>query len=971
MTDFEGKNLESELAALPQPLRSQVQAQWDEFRSRIASLPELVDDSACQNWLASLPRVWAASDFVARTCLAFPDVLTGLIQDGSLCRPRRTDEMAARVAIAVESVTDEVGIKKALRLLRRREMLRIAWRDLAGWADLTEVLTDLSAFAEACVDQSLMVLHGWAAARNGRPVTDNQQEASLIVLGMGKVGGEELNFSSDIDLIFAYTGEGETVGSRGLSNHEFFTRLARLLIDVLNDNTEDGFVFRVDMRLRPNGASGALVLSVDAMEQYYQAHGREWERYALIKARQIGGDRVAGTALLERIRPFVYRRYLDYGAIEAIRALKIMIERELLRKGIEDNIKLGPGGIREIEFIGQAFQLIRGGREPALRERRIRRVLELLSKRGDITPQAARELRDSYDFLRRTENRLQMAEDRQVHSLPQDDDARLRLALAMGYTQWSMFQAGLRRHMGKVHGYFEQVFVAPQQETLKDDRGLAAVWQETLDPQSAAQRLAQAGYQDADATIETLRALRHSRAYGELSAHGRERLDKLMPLLLAAAGLSTEPATTLNRLVTLIEAIARRSVYLALLIENPLALSQLVKLCAASAWIADWITQHPVLLDELIDPVSLYAPPPIDELRAELQMQLASLAADDLDRQMETLREFRHGHILRVAAADVGPGLSTEEASGHLADIADVVLEQVLALASSSLAARHGRPACRSGGEVSYPGFAVVAYGKLGSRELGYGSDLDLLFLHDACADQGMTDGASSISNEVFFARLGQRLIHVLTIRTPAGILYPVDMRLRPSGSSGLLVSTVDAFRDYQLTKAWTWEHQALVRARVVAGSAQIGRTFEAIRSELLCRGRDPEQLRQDIAQMRTRMRTAKAGASGKLFDLKQDPGGMIDIEFMVQYWILRHAREHPGLTGLRGNVRILEALADAGLLNATDARVLIEAYRRYLSLEHRLKLLERSALVAANELGRFPQEVTRIWRATIGTAAD
>jgi len=965
MVDFAPSVFDTALAALPEPLRLRVRAQWEDFRVHVLAPTDTAPDVAGR-WLASLPRVWAASDFVARACVAHPSALTELITGGELFRAYGTNELVERVAAAITTATDEAALKTALRRVRRREMLRIAWRDLAGWADLTEVMAELSAFAEACVDVTLQRLFAWSVARNGPPRTEDGQEASLVVLGMGKLGGEELNFSSDIDLIFAYTGDGEVAGAGAVSNHEFFARLGHSLIDAISDATEDGFVFRVDMRLRPNGVSGPLALSFDAIEQYYQAHGREWERYALIKARQVGGDRGAGATLLERLRPFVYRRYLDYGAIEAIRSLKLMIERELLRKGIEHNIKLGPGGIREIEFIGQAFQLIRGGREIALRERRIQRVLGALVKRGDLTPQAVTDLNAAYVFLRRAENRLQMAEDRQTHDLPEDDDGRLRLAMAMGFAEWKAFYADLRRHMRKVHGYFEQVFVAPQRER-DDDCSLAGVWLEILDRETSAQRLANAGFHDTAAILEVLRALRESRAYSALSAQGRERLDHLMPLLLGAAGLSPNPLTTLTRLVTLVEAVARRSVYLSLLIENPMALSQLVKLCAASAWIAEWISQHPILLDELIDPVSLYVPLSPAGLRAEIQTLLVPLAADDLEGQMEVLREFRHGHVLRVAAADVGPGLSAEEAGAHLADIAEAVLEQALVLANDGLVARHGRPLCRTAGAVADPGFAVVAYGKLGSRELGYGSDLDMIFLHDACDGEGMTDGVRTIANEVFFARLGQRLIHVITTRTPGGILYPVDMRLRPSGSSGLLVTNIDAFRAYQLNQAWTWEHQALVRARPVAGSVELGRAFEAVRAEVLCRPRDPVQLRGEVAEMRTRMRTAKATPTEHLFDLKQDPGGMIDIEFMVQYWVLRLAHDYPELIRHRDNVHVLEALASAGLVGAQDTEVLVGAYRRYLSVEHRLKLLERRALVALDELGDFPERVARIWRATIG----
>ncbi len=961
MAEFTPVSFEAGLATLPDPLARRVRAHWGDFCNNAPVLA-----GAEQDRLASLPRVWAASEFVARTCVANPAVLGELIAGGDLFRPYCSGELAGRVAAGTANAMDEPELKTALRRVRQREMLRIAWRDLAGWADLEEVMAELSGLAEACVDLALKRVFGWSVAQGGQPLEEAGKEASMVVLGMGKLGGEELNFSSDIDLIFAYTAEGSVAGPQMESNQEFFTRLGRSLIAVINDVTADGFVFRVDMRLRPNGASGPLALSFDALEQYYQAHGREWERYALIKARLVGGDRSAGKEILERLRPFVYRRYLDYGAIEAIRALKLMIERELLRKGVEHNIKLGPGGIREIEFIGQAFQLIRGGRETVLQERRIERVLDLLAEYGDLTPQSVADLHAAYRFLRRTENRLQMAEDRQSHSLPEDDDGRMVLAAAMGFPGWDSFYADLRRHMRKVHGYFDQVFVAPQGESSADEHGLASVWLETSDAESATQRLSHAGFRDPPAVFEILRALRQSRACNALSPQGRERLDRLVPLLLGAAALNPDSSTTLARLVTLVEAIAQRSVYLSLLVENPMALSQLVKLCAASAWIADWISQHPILLDELIDPVALYAPLSPATLRAELRGRIERIATDDLEGQMEVLREFRHGHVLRVAAADVGPGLTSEEVGAHLADIAELVLEQALALASDGLESRHGRPTCAAAGAPDHPGLVVIAYGKLGSRELGYGSDLDMIFLHDACSSQGVTDGTRTVANEVFFARVAQRLIHMITTRTPGGILYKVDMRLRPSGGSGLLVTSMDAFREYQLRKAWTWEHQALMRARSVAGRSELRLAFEKVRREVLCRQRDPAQLRRDIAEMRARMRTAKAGRSEPLFDLKQDPGGMIDIEFMVQYWVLWRAHDYPELIDHRDNVHVLKELTHAGLLDAQDATVLVGAYRRYLSVEHRLKLLERRALVAWDDLEGFPERVLRIWRSTI-----
>jgi glutamate-ammonia-ligase adenylyltransferase len=952
------------LGALPDGLHAPAQTHWSEIAPQIAGIPAVVQDI---RWVESAPRVLACSEFVARACATHPALLPGLVRSGDLLRVYAREELHRRVQTAVADCTDEAALKTALRALRQREMLRVAWRDLAGWANLEETLTTLSTLADACLAAALAKLWDWSCARDGVPREEESGEtARFVVLGMGKLGGEELNFSSDIDLIFAYSEEGET-DQRGLSNHEFFVRLGQKLNQTLNEATADGFVFRVDMRLRPNGASGPLALSFDAMEQYYQAHGRMWERYAFIKARVVAGDREAGAVLMQRLKPFVFRKYLDYTAVEEIRALKASIHRELLRKGIESNIKLGPGGIREVEFIGQAFQLIRGGRDSTLQQRRILPVLAHLAAEGDLTPQAGKELRAAYEFLRNTEHRLQMIHDQQTQVLPASDLDRLRVAVGMGFDDWAGFHAALKRHMQRVHEHFESVFAAPQGEAPpEEEKGLHAVWAGSLDAATASAVLQRAGFANAEAVLDLLKGLRASGAYSALSANGRERLDKLMPLLLGAAGLTHEPQTTLARLVAFVEAIGRRSVYLAMLVENPLAMSQLVKLCSASEWIARYLNQHPILLDELMDAVSLYAPLTREALVAELQSRLARLPVDDLEAQMEALREFRNGQVLRVAAADVGPGLTPEEVGRHLGHIAEVVVAQALTLAHDDLVLKHGRPTLVQDGKTITPGFAVIAYGKLGSLELGYTSDLDMIFLHGAEREGGMTDGARPIANEVFFARLGRRLIHVLTTRTGGGILYEVDTRLRPSGSSGMLVTNPVAFREYQESHAWVWEHQALIRARPIAGDPGLARVFEDVRAATLCRERDPETLRTEVAAMRARMREAQTPHDPGEINLKHDPGGMIDVEFMVQYAVLRWAHDHPELIRHRGNIPLLEALEARGLLDPAQAGLLRDAYRRYLGAEQRLKLMERQPLVAEQELGDFPEKVAALWREMI-----
>lgn len=941
------------LAAIPEALREVTQRHLD------ALAPILAPDTD-PRLRESLPRVLAASEFVARAFVSRPELLRELLASGDLLRACSTHELDAHLAHALDGVADEADLKRRLRLFRQREAVRIAFRDLAGFADLNEVVETMSALADACIARALAQLLDWAKQKVGTPTDEAGNESRFVVLGMGKLGGQELNFSSDVDLIFAYTDEGDTRGARTTSNHQFFVQLGQALINALADITADGFVFRVDMRLRPDGASGPLALCFDATEHYYQMHGRDWERYALIKARVVGGDVAAGEELLARLKPFVFRKYLDYGALNAIRDMKVMIEREMTRKGMQEHVKLGPGGIREIEFIGQALQLIRAGREPPLQCRSILGALERLAER-DYLPLAARdELAAAYVFLRNVEHRLQMVHDQQTHVLPQDEVEQTRLAFSMGHADWPAFFGELTRHRECVRRHFTETFVLPAVDGAKQpSTHLGAVWLGTTEAETAAKLLHQTGYADTAAAADVLNGYRESASCQALTAQGRERLDQLMPQIVLAAGAASEPNVTLARAVHVLESIGRRTNYFVMLAESPTALAQFVNLCGASEWIARWIARHPIVLDELLDPRALYELPDRETLAAELRMRMVSLPEEDVELQMEVLREFHHSHLLRVAAADIGPGLSPERVGQHLAHIADVVLDECLTAATRLVQLRHGAPRCRD----DAPGFAVIGYGKLGSVELGYASDLDMIFLYEGCED-GATDGRRSVPNEDYFARLGQRVIHLLTTRTPTGVLYDVDMRLRPSGQSGTLVTSLEAFRRYQLENAWTWEHQALVRARAIAGSATLKQAFAEVRREVLCRPRDADKLKHEVVEMRARMAIGHP-VPEHAFDLKHSRGGIVDIEFMVQYWALRWAPEYPALVHHTDNISILDALQAEGLLEAGRAEFLADAYRRYLSLEHRLKLAERGSVTDPATLGDLPAQVRQVWDQT------
>jgi glutamate-ammonia-ligase adenylyltransferase len=942
------------LDTLPETLQSGVAAALEQIE-RLPEQPQIA---------ASLPQVWACSEFVARTCGRSPALLADLTDSGDLERAYRNGELTDRLGRQLAAITDEADLHRVLRRFREREQVRIAWRDIAGWAELQETLRELSALADACIDGALQWLYERLTGQWGVPRDADGAQQRLVVLGMGKLGGEELNFSSDIDLIFAYPEAGETDAARPRSNEEFFIRLGQQLIAALDRQTPDGQVFRVDMRLRPYGGAGPLAMSFNGMELYYQAQGREWERYALIKARVVGGDREAGDELLRMLRPFVYRRYLDYGALEALREMKSLVAREVRRKGLEDNVKLGRGGIREVEFIAQAFQLIRGGQDRALQCRQLLPVLDYLTEHGLLPEHAGRELVEGYRFLRRTENRLQAMHDRQTHDLPADAIDRARLALAMGFDHWDGFCAALADRRRRIQGHFDQVFVAPQREgDASDEIGLDDVWQGTLDIEQADALLADCGFGAPARTRERLEALRDSRSTRALSASGRARLDRLMPLMVQAVAAQDQPDETLDRLLTLLEGIVRRTAYLALLVEHPMALSQLVQLAAGSPWVTRLLAKHPLLLDELLDPRTLYAPLRREGLAAELNQRLNSFDADDLDAQMEELRRFQQANTLRVAAADISGALPIMVVSDYLSDIAEVVLDAVLRLAWHHVTQRYGRPMGEMDGAASEQGFVILAYGKLGSLELGYGSDLDLVFVHEQTGGTLHTDGERSVDNAVFFARLAQRIIHILSTPTPGGILYDVDTRLRPSGKSGLLTASLDAFADYQRRTAWTWEHQALVRARVVAGSSRLADAVRAVRDEIIARERDPGALRREVVGMRRRMVSEKASRKPGVFALKQDSGGIADIEFMVQYGVLAGAHAHPGLRRYTDNIRLLDELSRSGMLSADQARMLADAYRAYRARIHRLTLQEQPPEVPAERFATERHAVQAIWR--------
>lgn len=932
---------------------SAIPQQWQQLLSNDNSLSDSAKD------------VLTGSDYVTQWGLRQPERAEALLVSGDLQQTYDEQGFQTRLAAMLADVADEPQLHQKLRQFRQREMARIIWRDLSGWADLAETVRELSALADACIEQTLSLLHDWLAKDFGQPLDSNGESQQLLVIGMGKLGAGELNLSSDIDLIFAYSEDGETQGGRrSLSNEEFFVRLGRKLIQALDNVTADGFVFRVDMRLRPFGDSGALAASFDSLENYYQTQGREWERYAMIKARVITGSEHAKQTLADMLSPFVFRRYLDYGMFESLREMKAMIAGQLHNKGMEDNIKLGAGGIREIEFIGQVFQLIYGGRDKELQQRPILTILDLLAERQSLSSYAVEELKAAYDFLRRTEHRIQAWQDKQTHLLPQDEEDRGRLANLMGFDEWTTFDEVLKQHRQSVQDHFEQVLTAPQADENTND----SVVLFTSSDEIKADYLKQLGYQQPGDVVVELDKLLSSHVCRSLSDVGRSRLDRLLPLLVQAAANVNNTDECLLRLLPFVEAIMRRSVYMALLVENPLALSQLVRLCAASPWISSQLARHPVLLDELLDPRNLYQIPDRQQQTTLLTQFLMSADESDLEQQMNLLREFRQIAALHVAAADVTDVLPLMRVGDQLTELAEVMLANVLKQAWQFLVAKHGRPPAIKSDDIEECGFTVLAYGKLGGLELGYGSDLDLVFIYsDEKENQGATDGDRPLDVTVFYTRLAQRMIHLMSTTTSAGTLYEIDMRLRPSGASGLLVSTLSGFAEYQQGDAWTWEHQALVRARCVVGDTNLAQQVVEIRQDVLAVERDQNKLAIEVRDMRAKMREQLDKSTAELFDLKQGVGGITDIEFMVQYAVLAWSQTLPELLVYTDNIRILDALVDTTKLNKQDGKMLAGAYRFYRKLANRCVLQEMPACVSRSEVAVYQARVEAIWQRWLG----
>lgn len=865
---------------------------------------------------------------------------------------------------------DEKALMRRLRRVRQFCLVSLIFLDVRGAIPLQKLTSHLTQFADACVNASLIWLEAYYTNLYGRAFDSHGKSMSLMVIGMGKLGGGELNLSSDIDLIFAFREHGDTQGGKKtLSHQEYFTKIGQKLILHLDQMNSDGFVFRVDMRLRPFGQSGALALNFDAFENYYQDQGRDWERYAMIKARVIAGNPQDTTLFDALRRPFVFRKYLDFSAVVALRDLKNMIAKEVQRKGIEHNIKLGEGGIREVEFIVQALQILHGGRDNRLQSHSLYKVLPYLAEQGYLTQAQAEGLWQAYLLLRRTEHALQAVRDEQTQLLPTESFERHRIAMMLGFSEWSVLDSELWRHRHFVHKTFNELIEDdPQKEQqLPNIASWRVLFKHATDDDMVAELTTDIPWEDAPTSVKRIASFITAKGVVYMQPIGQDRLAHFFASFMVKLASERMPDLVLGRVLDILEAIQRRTSYLVLLCENPTAITHLISLCRESAWFSEAISSTPMLLDELLDAETLFSPPDKNAMQLELRQTLMRLPEEDEEANMDALRRFKRSLIMRIAACDITERLPLMKVSDHLTWLAETILEQVLMQAWHYLTGRHGFPTTDLNVPVTQPQLVIVGYGKSGGWELGYDSDLDLVFIHNSNRNQ-MTDGERSVDNLTFYTRLGQRIIHLLTSFTASGRLYEVDMRLRPSGNSGLLVTSLEAFNDYQLKEAWVWEHQALTRARVlVTGNDDLLSTFNQVKGAIISQQRDLASLKQEVIKMREKMRNhLDTSDSLSEFDIKQGRGGIIDIEFMVQYYVLAWSWKYPSLLTFSDNIRQIEAAEKVGLVRSDDAAQMIESYKLYRAHVHRLNLQKQGRVVPKEALLANQKAIERLWDAFV-----
>ena len=955
---------------LPEELVELGNQRWQELQSKEQFSPRF------ENFEAQIKTVFSLSDFIFEQYLKNPAWLVELLIEKLLFTEQL--DYQGKLALLLVDVDSETVLHQKLRQFRNFHMLRIAWRDLLNMQSIEDSLTQVSELARQLITQTNNWLYQSLQPQLGSPQGEFGPQPMLI-LGMGKLGGGELNFSSDIDLIFTYPAVGVTTGGKkSVENQQFFTKLAQKIITALDQITAGGQVYRVDMRLRPFGDSGPLVMHFDAMEDYYQEQGRDWERYAMLKASILNTPCPYTQQLSDILQPFIYRRYLDFSAIESLRSMKSMIEQEVRRRGLTNNIKLGKGGIREAEFIVQSLQLIKGGRESSLKVQGLQLALLELVNLNILPDDSAKNLLHSYLWLRKIEHCLQQFADKQTQVLPNNDIDKKRLLYVLGMTDYQDFMQQLAQHCNIVHQQFSLLIkedpalaldVADElQQGAKDLWQLQLNAQETqsiLDYWHLADEVFETGLSISEDVCQQISAFKQSLTKQRIGQRGLTILNNLMPVIIhnIMSSSAKDHAELFRRILTVLHAVLGRTAYLQLLFENQAALFHLVKLCAASPWVTEQIARFPLLLDELLEPISLYQPVPFHQYSDELRQAFLRVEPEDLELQIETLRQFKLSQQLKIAAADISNALPVMQVSDHLTHLAETITVQVVDIAWQQIVAKHGVPVCETQGpkNIQNKGFAVLGFGKLGGWELGYGSDLDLVFLHN-CDGQQLTDGKKPIGASGFYIKLAQRILHIFTIKTGLGLLYDVDMRLRPSGNAGLLVCHINGFANYETENAWTWEHQALCRARFILGCHELLECFTAVRLTVLSKPRVLLELANEVVFMREKMRAHLAKGDAENIDLKQDAGGIADIEFIVQFMLLAHTNAFPSLAKWPDNVRILADLARLSLITKAEADILNEAYLEYRNYAHRLALQNAPLATINPSIADFQTKVKAIW---------
>lgn len=966
MTESSPTIADLEQAGIPVALREAVIRWFSAFAARHSA--DLCQLCKTESDLATLLRLVASSEFAASVMSSQGEWILSTLRDSEFSFAPDTADLVSRTARIGSSKESIVVVKSQLRQLRDQEMVRILWRSIGDIDDVDQSLKTLSILADTLIIASTRFAENSLKARFGTPKNADGEEISLITLAMGKLGGLELNFSSDVDLVFLYTDDGETDGPRSLSAHEYFVRLTRLIVNLLDEVTEDGFVYRVDTRLRPFGDSGPPAVSVSALENYLLQHGRSWERYAYVKARAID-DPASKNAVHELqknvIEPFVYRRYLDFGVFESLREMKALVTAEVKRRELQNNVKLGPGGIREIEFIAQSLQLVRGGADAEIRSRELRVALRALGHRKGLGRTTVTTLMAAYDFLRKLENGVQAIRDQQTHDLPDDPADQARLLVVMGHPSWNDLLADLGSHRDNVSEHFAEIVfrgeVAHIEARLADR--LISLWSTKATADDWDTLLREYDFSEVDNLVGSITRFAGAAVQRQIDVTAEKRLARFMQALLLLLKDKRRPAIVCDRVLAVVSRIVRRSAYVALLNENPAVLKRLVGLCEQSAYLAEEIARFPLLLDELLDPRLYSADISRVSMSEDLDDRMRQTDPVDSEQLIEILAQFQRATLFWIAVADVSGKLPIMKVSDRLTELAELVLAKALIIAQSDLADRHGLPVVKSDDGIREAGFGVIAYGKLGGMELSYRSDLDLVFLHDSDGHGQYTTGKKPLENSMFFGRLVRRLVHFLTAQTGSGALYEVDTRLRPSGRSGLLVVNMEGFERYQEENAWTWEHQALLRSRPVAGSAAVAREFERIRIDTLCNRVRVDKLREDVMSMRQKMRKQLDKTTSQQFDLKQGEGGIGDIEFLVQYLVLRNAHREPTLIHYSDNIRQLGMLEAVGILDATDVAQLQDNFKAYRLRSHHLALNGKKPLVPVEEFVEERAFVTSVWR--------